>query len=102
MRFRRFDNMRRFIGGAQTSRARRGSNTLCRDKRDFGFDTVEENVCGVHQPLTGYRPRTENFVFAERFDGGGRDGSESDGVTNGVEDLDGIAFRAVGRDMMVH
>jgi hypothetical protein len=88
LRFRRFDNMRSLIGGAQSNRARRGSNTLCRDKQDFGFDTLEENFCSVRQPLTGYRPRTEDFVFPERFDGGGGDGSKSNGVTNGIEDLD--------------
>ena len=67
-----------------------------------GFGTVQETVAVFAGPLTGYRPRAEDFVFAERFDGGGGDGSESNGVTNGIEDLDGIAFRAVGRDVMVH
>ena len=52
--------------------------------------------------LTGYRPRAEDFVFAERFEGGGGDGSDGDGVANGVEDIDGLAFRAVGRNVMVH
>ncbi len=35
------------------------------DEQGFGFDTVEETVGGVRQPLTGYRPRAEDFVFAE-------------------------------------
>jgi hypothetical protein len=69
----------------------------------FGFDTVEEeDEGGDRQPLTGHRPGTEDFVFAERFEGGGGDGSEGDGVADGIEDLDGIAFRAVWRNVVVH
>jgi len=69
----------------------------------FGFDTVEEEDKGSdRQPLTAHRARTEDFVFAERFEGSGGDGNDGDGVTDGVEDLDRIAIRAVGRDVVVH
>ena len=82
--------MQRFIGIGETRRTVRGANTLVvqKDKQSFGFGTAEETVGGVRQLLTGYRPRAEDFVFPERFDGGGGDGSDGDGVTDSIEDLD--------------
>lgn len=96
--------MERLVRVGEKSRFERRTNIFYveQDEQHFGVGTVEETVGGVRQPLTGYRPRAEDFVFAKRFDGGGGDGSDSNGVTNGIEDLDGIAFRAVGRDVMVH
>lgn len=63
---------------------------------------MEEDKGGDRQPLTAHRPRIEDFVFAERFEGSGGDGNDGDGVTDGVEDFDRIAIRAVGRDVVVH
>jgi hypothetical protein len=44
----------------------------------------------------------EHFVLAEGFQGGGGNGSDGDGVANGVEDLDGIPLCAVRRNVVVH
>jgi len=63
---------------------------------------VEGNVGGDSQPLSGHRPRAEDFIFAERFEGGNWNGGDGDSVADSVEDLDGIAFRAFGRDVVVH
>ena len=57
---------------------------------------------GSRRLLTGHRARTEDFVFAQRFDGSRGDGSDGNRVTNGVEDFDGIAFRAARRNVVIH
>jgi hypothetical protein len=42
----------------------------------------------------------ENFVFAERFEGGGGHCRDGDGIAEGVEDLNGIPFRAIRRNVL--
>jgi hypothetical protein len=66
------------------------------------IDADEGNPGDVRQRLTSYRARTEDFVFAKWFEGGGGNGRDGDGVADGVEDFDGITFRAVGRNVVVH
>jgi hypothetical protein len=66
---------------------RRGSRIVLveRDEQHYGFDTVKEDLGCVRRPLAVHRPCAEDFVFAERFEGGGGDGG---GVADGIEDLD--------------
>lgn len=82
--------MRWLVRVSKTRRTRRSADTFLiqQDQQGFGFGTVEETVGGVRQPLTGYRPRAEDFVFAERVEGVGGDDSDGDGVADGIEDLD--------------
>ncbi len=93
-------------------RDRRQERIVARvDQQRWNLNSLEPRLAGRSRPvvvggfrclLTGHRPGTEDFVFAERFEGGGGDGSDGNGVADGVEDLDGIAFRAVRRDVVVH
>lgn len=46
--------------------------------------------------------RAENFIFAQGFKGGSGDSRNRDCVTDSIENLDGIAFRAVWGDVMLH
>lgn len=48
------------------------------------------------------RSRAEYFVVAEDFEGGGRNGSDGNGVADGVEDLDGVPLYTVRGNMMIH
>lgn len=65
------------------------------DEQNRGFVAGNSDVVRQHV-LIGYRPGTEDFVLTEWFDSGGGNGGNGNGVTNGVENLDRITFRAVG------
>lgn len=72
---------------------------MTRTKLSFRLDFAEDGVGG--QPLPSECARTENLVVAEGLEGGGRNGRDGNGIADGVEDLYGVTFRAVGGDVMV-
>lgn len=44
----------------------------------------------------------KNLVFAEGFEGGGRNGGDSNGIADGVEGLDGVPLCAVRGGVVVY
>jgi len=49
-----------------------------------------------------YDSCAENFVFAQCFKNGCRDGDHGNRVAHGVENFYGVSFRAVGGDVLLH
>ena len=46
--------------------------------------------------------RAQDFVFPQRLQGSFGNSGHGDGFAESIENLDGVAFAAVGRDMVVH
>jgi hypothetical protein len=63
---------------------------------DFG------SACARDTFLNRQGSRAKNFILAQGLEGGFGNGGDRDGFALGVEDFDGVAFGAVGRDMMVN